>query len=355
MKSKISATQAGLCRKPSMPRLQRIIQPGTLIHVISRFVPGVTIQDDEERCEYLLRIGDEVVRSDWRAISFAVMSTHTHLGLVTGFSPFEVIFRAAHGAFARWMNRRLGRFGPFFASRPTTIVVDLADSIHVVAYLHNNPVRAGLVSRAVDTPWTSHRAYLGMEPAHDWLDITLGLNLVGLPDTTEARLAFDHLINSGATRDDSWLSGQQLAADRRAIRQERGAAIEIGFPCVSLGRNQAQYPLLSDTGLPVRPRWSGDVAAVLQLVSQQTGVSVAQMQSPARQRKVTAARCLAVLTFRNYLGRPLKDVARVLALSGQAASMLAGRASEELHARARNLASVIADPEDPPFATRVAS
>jgi len=35
--------------------------------------------------------------------------------------------------------------------------------VQLVAYLHLNPVRARLVENPVDYPWSSHRAYLGLE------------------------------------------------------------------------------------------------------------------------------------------------------------------------------------------------
>jgi len=332
-----------------MSGLRRIIRPGTLIHVISRLVVGVTIDDAEERLEYLRRVRHGIERSDWNIISFAIMSTHTHLGLIAGIATFDALFRGVHGAFARWLNRRRGRFGPVFTDRPTTVVVDLANTVRFVAYLHNNPVRAGLVRRAVESDWTSHRFYVNAAPAPDWLDVGLGCHLLGLPDTPEARMAFDRRVDNEAGQDEPWLSGRQLAAHRAEIRRERGSAIEIAYPKVSLRHpREARYPLVNAEGVRLKPRWSGDVPHLLQEVSRQTRVSVIQMQSSVRQRDVTAARCLAVLTYRDYLGRPLNDIARWLGLSKSAASKLAKRASQELHDRARMLAQRVAVEEAEP-------
>ena len=35
----------------------------------------------------------------------------------------------------------------------------------LVRYIHLNPVRAGIVTRPEDYQYSSHRAYLGLEPA----------------------------------------------------------------------------------------------------------------------------------------------------------------------------------------------
>jgi hypothetical protein len=41
--------------------------------------------------------------------------------------------------------------------------------MELIRYVHNNPVRAGLVERASESGWSSHRAYLGLEACPPWL------------------------------------------------------------------------------------------------------------------------------------------------------------------------------------------
>ena len=45
--------------------------------------------------------------------------------------------------------------------------------VHHIEYLHDNPVRRGLVSRAVDWPWSSARAWAGYEDALVSIDRTI--------------------------------------------------------------------------------------------------------------------------------------------------------------------------------------
>ncbi len=86
------------------------------------------------------------------------MSNHLHWELIAGFSSFSRWSSPLHGGFARWLNRRQGRFGVVFAERPKTIVLPLTDAARLTAYLHNNPVRAGVARTASTSTWTSHRA-----------------------------------------------------------------------------------------------------------------------------------------------------------------------------------------------------
>ncbi|MGO8745627.1 MAG: hypothetical protein ACLQNE_06525 [Thermoguttaceae bacterium] len=44
--------------------------------------------------------------------------------------------------------------------------------VHHIEYVHDNPVRRGLVRRAVDWPWSSVRAWAGCEDALAGIDRT---------------------------------------------------------------------------------------------------------------------------------------------------------------------------------------
>jgi hypothetical protein len=45
--------------------------------------------------------------------------------------------------------------------------------VNPIEYVHDNPVRRGLVSRAVDGPWLSARAWVGCEDALVSIDRTI--------------------------------------------------------------------------------------------------------------------------------------------------------------------------------------
>jgi len=80
------------------------------------------------------------------------------------------------------MNREYDRIGPLFVRGPRALETPPSDVARLVAYVHNNPVRAGVVGNAVDSRWTSHRAYLGHDEPPPWLDVNLGLRLCGFDD-----------------------------------------------------------------------------------------------------------------------------------------------------------------------------
>src|SRR5262249_10548095 len=94
-----------------------------------------------------------------------------------------------------------GRIGALFVRGPRDIRTPADRVASLLAYIHNNPVRAGVVSTAADSDWTSHRAYLGLERRPPWLQVDLALARAGF-STPEAFDEWTRLAPSDPTRDD---------------------------------------------------------------------------------------------------------------------------------------------------------
>ena len=216
--------QSGRETRSSLPRRSRSIQPGTTYHLIARFVANEWfIRTDVERRQYLELFGRAVIASDWRCLAFAIMSSHVHFALTAGFDPLASWLREAHGPFAEWINGRHERIGAVFVRGPKTIGVRLDGLPQLVGYIHRNPVRAGVVERARESTWTSHRAYLEPERAPAWLDVHRGLELMGF---TEPR-ALDTWVD--ATRiERAELDAVRLEPVKRGGRPRTANAAEVG-------------------------------------------------------------------------------------------------------------------------------
>lgn len=175
------------------PRHRRHCAPGVAYHLISRFVAReFFIASEHERHEYLALLGAALARTTWRCLAFAVMSNHIHLAVIAGADPLAGWLRLVHSPFAELGNQTRGRIGAMFVRGPKTILVPDDGIARLVAYIHNNPVRAGVVDRARDSTWTSHRAYVGIDPSPPWLDVDEALRRGQL----ERGEAFDRLVVS---------------------------------------------------------------------------------------------------------------------------------------------------------------
>ncbi len=78
--------------------------------------------------------------------------------------------RYLNGVYTQSYNRRHGRDGPLMRGRFRTRLVQSERYLaELVRYIHANPVDAGLVDRARDYHWSSHRHYLDGQPP-EWLE-----------------------------------------------------------------------------------------------------------------------------------------------------------------------------------------
>jgi REP element-mobilizing transposase RayT len=307
-------------------RYARLHLPGLVHHVIARFVNReFRLARDEARAEYLHRLGRHLGDCDWRLLGYALMSSHVHLVLRAGNDPSARLVAPLHTGFALWLNRTQGRMGPVFASRHTTIAFADEGAAGLLAYVHNNPVRAGVVERAIDSSWTSHRAYLGRASAPPWLGVAEGLALAGVPGAPDL---FDALVRerAGRAREPAW--SDEPRREQRAARLAAGAPVRVSWPLVeSEGR---QFAVQRAGGL--RPRWPGRPEDVVERVARHLHVRATEVVGPLRSESLTEARRTAMLAWTMGLGRLQMEMACCLGISAAAASQL-------LHARPDAIAS----------------
>ena len=92
--------------------------------------------------------------------AYCLMTNHVHL-LVVGHRPDSLAsaIGRTHMRFARWTNRRQGWSGHLWANRFFSTPLDEHHLWQAVRYVELNPVRAGIVERAEDYPWSSARAH----------------------------------------------------------------------------------------------------------------------------------------------------------------------------------------------------
>lgn len=98
------------------------------------------------------------------------MDNHYYLLIEAPEGNLSVDMRQLNGLYTQRFNRRHGRVGHIFQGRYKAILVD-RDSylLELSRYIVLNPVRAGLVTSAADTPWSSYRATAGLEACPPYL------------------------------------------------------------------------------------------------------------------------------------------------------------------------------------------
>ncbi len=292
------------------------------------------------REEYLTRIGRSVERTDWQIVSYASMSNHTHNGAVAGEMPPVRLFKSLHSGFARWLNDSENRLGPVFAERYKNITCEEESIAVVIAYIHNNPVRAGVVTSAELSTWTSHLDYLGERRPAQWLNVELGLSMAGFSSSNSGRCAFHDFVVAQASRDrDMLLSALDLDGDRARIRARHGSQVELLSPTL-LGESQRlQYEIEHADGRRTVPRQGPDCCEIISAVAQSVGLTPSDLSKRTKSRRIVRARNLALIVWAVELRQPQTEMARRLGIASTTASQNLSRAlaSPELCELARSI------------------
>ncbi len=154
-----------------MPRPQRIDYPGARHHVYNRGARSQPIFAADEDCGLLLSLLETIsVRFGVRVHGYALMPNHYHLMLEVPRGNLSAAMAFLAGRYSQTLNQRYEWDGPLFKGRfLNRVVEDEAYWRHLLAYLHHNPVRAGLVPTADRADWTSHAAYAELGPCPGWL------------------------------------------------------------------------------------------------------------------------------------------------------------------------------------------
>jgi putative transposase len=151
-----------------MPRLARAVVPGLPHHVTQRGNRRQkTFFQLDDYLLYMALMGEECERFGVEILAYCLMPNHVHLIAVP--STEEALRRAvgeAHRRYTQKINQREGWRGYLWQGRFASFVMDERHTRAAARYIEMNPVRAGLVQRADDYPWSSARAHvLGRDDA----------------------------------------------------------------------------------------------------------------------------------------------------------------------------------------------
>ncbi len=150
-----------------MARRERIFVTGGIYHIYSRVSRGEPVFDNPLEAERWVDIaGQVVVNHELSVLAWCLMSNHYHLVVQTGCIPLWRAMAVLQRRVSRDFNRRHEILGRLWQSRyKARIIQDNADLEHLLAYVHLNPVAAGIVIDPSDYRQSGHCELLGLAPA----------------------------------------------------------------------------------------------------------------------------------------------------------------------------------------------
>jgi REP element-mobilizing transposase RayT len=284
-----------------MARPLRIEFAGAIYHVMSRGNARQDVvlddADREKRLEWLRRT---VEIYGWRIHSFVLMRNHDHLFVETPEPNLSAGMQYLNGSYTSYFNRRHRRCGHLFQGRfKGHLIEEQGYFLEVSRYIHLNPVRAKVVARPEQYPWSSYRGYQRASRTVAWVTYDRVLGEFG-GSRSVARRAYARFVQAGVEEPPpspfaEALEGMLLGSDTFVARVRR---------LLDDRPTDRSVPQLE------RVRGRPSLEEIVGVVGEHFGVD-ATLWLPGR-RSDDASRAVAAYLARRCFGYPAGEVANVL-------------------------------------------
>ena len=146
-----------------MPRRPRVLSSTGIYHIILRSVnQHIIFEEDSDYQKFLFILSDCVKKYDTQIYAYCLMDNHIHLLIKSSSDNLSSFFQSLGSTFVRWYNTKYSRSGHLFQERYYSVSIENDSSfLSVLAYIHNNPVKANVIRYPSEYRWSSFNAYYG--------------------------------------------------------------------------------------------------------------------------------------------------------------------------------------------------
>jgi len=152
-----------MCPEVEMPRAMRRFEEGRFYHVYNRVGGGLLPFLDEELAQAFVDLLRHVAkRDDLVILGWCLLGNHFHLALRQGAVDVSRPMKTLQQRVSHLRNLRDRVYGPLWQGRfKVKEVNDPSYLMQVIAYVHLNPVKAGLAEDAGSYRWSGHLDIVG--------------------------------------------------------------------------------------------------------------------------------------------------------------------------------------------------
>jgi putative transposase len=189
-----------------MPRHPRVFADATFYHVYNHAGGGESPFLGREEAEgFVERVREAKARDGLAIFAWCLMSNHYHMVVRTGQIPLCRSLLFIQERVVSSLDRRGGVVGPPWQSLCSVRELKRRLALdEVVAYVHLNPVAAGLTEDPARYRWSGHRELLGLEPPRV-VDVEVALARFGA-HPEEAHQAYLELLRR--ERSNTWVGNR---------------------------------------------------------------------------------------------------------------------------------------------------
>ncbi len=202
-------------------RLPRTRSETGIYHVVLR---GINRQnlffDDEDYQHFLDTLGKHRPNCQYDVYGYCLMTNHIHLLINENTSDISRIMKRVGTSYALWYNLKYSRSGHVFQGRfKSEAVENDTYLLTVIRYIHNNPVKAGIVHKPEEYCWSSIHDYYGDGKFRSkLLEVRFVLELFDqdIDRSIQALMEFTNTVN----QDECLEEEPQLRKSDKQIREE---------------------------------------------------------------------------------------------------------------------------------------
>jgi len=151
-----------------MPRGPRVKSISGIYHVMLRGANRQEIFHDEIDCMRFLEIIEKYKKtSGMKVYAWCLMNNHVHLLLEEGIEDLSITMKRIEVSYVWYYNLKYNTTGHLFQDRFRSENVETnVNLFRVIRYIHQNPVKAGIVERSDEWRWSSCLGYYGKNYHH---------------------------------------------------------------------------------------------------------------------------------------------------------------------------------------------
>jgi len=146
-----------------MARQARQLSNSGFYHIVLRGINHQHVFEEESDYIYFLKsLHDLKIALVFEVYAYCLMSNHVHLLLrEKQVGDISLIMKRLLTKYAMYFNRKYQRSGALIANRYKSMPVEVDEYfIPLQRYIHQNPLKAGLVNKLEAYPFSSYREYL---------------------------------------------------------------------------------------------------------------------------------------------------------------------------------------------------
>lgn len=140
-----------------MPRIARVVAKDYPHHVTQRGnYKQPVFEEEQDYAQYLQWLKQYSHKNGLDIWAYCLMANHVHFVCVPrSLDALAKTFNMLHMRYAQYFNKKRNQRGHLWQGRFYSCILDERHVYAAVRYIENNPVRAGLVKKAEEYPWTS--------------------------------------------------------------------------------------------------------------------------------------------------------------------------------------------------------